>query len=72
MAFERPGKAGVELSHQQVAPTPSLVVIESLGKGLSGTENRFELRPLFVEKISFEKNIKFCQVLNFSVYCRGL
>ena len=34
----------------------------SLGKELSGTENRLELRLLFVEKWSFEKNAKILPI----------
>ena len=44
--------------HLRVQPA-----FESLGKGLSGTENRFELWLLFVEKLGFEK------ITQFFVYC---
>ena len=69
-AIETRGEAGVAFSPQKVAPTPSLTsVFESLGKGLSGSVNRFELLLLFVEKLSNKDMLSiFCHFFDLSVF----
>ena len=78
VSFERPGKAGPAppgwRSHPKSGANsqPNQCPIESLGKGLSGIEIRFELSLLFVEKLGFENCFAiFRHFFNFSVYCRG-
>ena len=61
MSFERPGEAGPAppgwRSHPKSGANsqPNKCPFESLGKGLSGAENRFELSLLFVEKLGFDQ-----------------
>ena len=78
MSFGRPGEAGPAppgcRSHPKSGANsqPNKCPIESLGKGLSIAENRFELSLLFVEKLGFDHFLAiFRHFLNFSVYCRG-
>ena len=78
MSFERPGEAGPAppgwRSHPKSGANsqPNKCPFESLGKGLSGAENRFELSLLFVEKLGFDQFLAiFRHFFNFSVYCRG-
>ena len=77
-SVERPGEAGPAppgwRSHPKSGANsqPNECPFESVGKGLSGAENRFELSLLFVEKSGFEIFFAiFCHFFNFSVYCRG-
>ena len=78
VSFERLGKAGPAPPGWRYRPKsgansqPNECPFESLGKELSGEENRFELSLLFVENLGFENFFAiFCHFFNFSVYCRG-
>ena len=78
VSFERPDDAWPAppgwRSHPKSGANsqPNWCSFASLGKELSGAENRFELSLLFVEKLGFEKCFAiFCHFFNFSVYCRG-
>ena len=68
MSFEMLGEAGPAppgwRSHPKSGANsqPNYCQFESLGEGLSGSENRFELSLLFVEKLGFEKI--FCYFLS--------